>query len=88
VNAELAQAFGTGRWVTHSTAMGLLFDEALIRERGLKPDEVYAAARASLLRHPEVQAAFTREQLRANPAPGEPFAEQVRKTLAPSARRH
>ena len=83
VNAELAQAFGAGRWVTHSTAMGLLFDEALIRERGLKPDEVYAAARASLLRHPDVQAAFTREQLREPPRPGEPFAEQVHKTWHP-----
>ncbi|MFM7703366.1 MAG: alkaline phosphatase family protein, partial [Rubrivivax sp.] len=83
VNAELAQGFGAGRWITHFTALGLLFDEALIRERGLEPDKVYAAARASLLRHPDVQAAFTREQLRGTQPAAEPFLEQARKTWHP-----
>lgn len=84
VNADLAQAFGPGRWITHSTAMGLLFDEALVRERKLEPDDVYAAARASLLRHPDVQTAFTRAQLRGSAADGsEPFLGQVRKTWHP-----
>lgn len=83
VNADLAQAFGPGRWITHATAMGLLFDEALIRERGLEPDKVYTAARASLLRHPDVQAAFTREQLRGTDEAKEPFLDQARKSWHP-----
>lgn len=70
VDDGLAAQFGPGPWVTHWSATGMLFDETRIRERGLSPDAVYAAAAALAEKVPGIAAAFTRAQLTSDePAP-------------------
>lgn len=81
-NAGLSQRFGEGKWVLYNSAMGFLFDEQLIAARGLKSADMYEAARQVLLTHPDVQTAFTAEQLRGTDN-GAPFIEQVRKSWHP-----
>ncbi len=81
-NAGLTQRFGEGKWVTGSSAMGMLFDESLIAARGLKPEQVYQAAQEIMLMHPDVAAAFTPEQLRSNDE-RTPYLAQVRKSWYP-----
>ncbi|MFH7041378.1 alkaline phosphatase family protein [Paucibacter sp. JuS9] len=81
-NVGLSMRFGEGKWVTETSAMGLLFDEKLIAQRGLKPDQVYLAARDIMLMHPEVEAVFTPDQLRSNDE-RTPYLAQMRKSWHP-----
>ncbi len=81
-NVGLSMRFGEGRWVTEVSAMGLLFDEKLAAARGLKPEQVYQAARDIMLMHPDVQTAFTPEQLRSSDEQT-PFLAQMRKSWHP-----
>ncbi|MDI4634501.1 alkaline phosphatase family protein [Pelomonas sp. V22] len=81
-NVGLSMRFGEGKWVTEVSAMGLLFDEKLIAARGLKPEQVYLAARDIMLMHPEVQTAFTPDQLRSSDEQT-PFLAQMRKSWHP-----
>jgi predicted AlkP superfamily pyrophosphatase or phosphodiesterase len=59
----LASRFGAGPWVKTMSATGFLFNEPLIRERGLNPDEVYGVAQAAVKQVPGVGDAFTRAEL-------------------------
>jgi hypothetical protein len=81
-NAGLSQRFGEGKWVTETSAMGMLFDERLISERGLKREQVYQAAKEVMLTHPDVQTVFTPEQLRSSDE-RTPFLAQLRKSWHP-----
>ncbi|MEJ5999768.1 alkaline phosphatase family protein [Paucibacter soli] len=81
-NAGLGKTFGEGPWVTQLSAMGLLFDEALIAARGLKAADVYAEAKRVMLQMPDVAAVYTPEEL-AGKAPGTPLLEQMRKSWHP-----
>lgn len=81
-NAGLAKKFGEGRWVTELSAMGMLFNEALIAERGLRQADVYAEARRVMMQMPDVVAAYTPEEL-ASTTPGTPLLEQMRKSWHP-----
>ena len=78
-NEELAKLYGAGPWITHSSAMGVLFDEALIKQRDLKPDQVYDSARSILLQDPDVAAVYTRQQLLQSDD-SSPIFQSVRKT--------
>ncbi|MDM4768223.1 alkaline phosphatase family protein [Pelomonas sp. SE-A7] len=81
-NAGLVQRFGEGKWATATSAMGLLFDEQLIAQRGLKSEDVYQAAKQVLLTHPEVAAVFTPDQLRSNDE-STPYLAAMRKSWHP-----
>jgi len=81
-NAGLGKRFGEGPWVTQLSAMGLLFDEALIAARGLKSADVYAEAKRVMLQMPDVAAAYTPDEL-ASQEPGTPLLEQMRKSWHP-----
>lgn len=82
VNAGLAKRYGDGRWVRGFSATGLLFDEALIQSRGLKSDDVYAAAKVLVEQVDGVQAAFTRAQL-AGDDTTTPYLAQMRRSWHP-----
>jgi predicted AlkP superfamily pyrophosphatase or phosphodiesterase len=82
VNAGLSKQYGEAKWVTALSAIGLLFDETLIAERGLQSAAVYAAAKRVLLAHPDVASVFTPDQLRSKDV-STPFLDQVRKSWHP-----
>ncbi|WAC73843.1 alkaline phosphatase family protein [Roseateles sp. SL47] len=82
LNRGLSERFGDGRWVTHFSATGLLFDEKLIQSKGLKSDDVYAAAKALAEQIPGIQAAFTRAQL-AGDDTATPYLAQMRRSWHP-----
>jgi len=81
-NAGLGKTFGEGPWVTQLSAMGMLFDEALIAARGLRPAAVYAEAKRVMLQMPDVAAVYTPDEL-AGQEPGTPLLEQMRKSWHP-----
>lgn len=81
-NQGLSKSLGDGPWVTGLSAMGMLFDEALIRRRGLEPAKVYAEARRVMLQHPDVEAAYTPEELAGSDAAPKLLA-QMRKSWHP-----
>jgi len=81
-NAGLVKQFGEGKWVTQLSAVGLLFDEKLIAERGLKSAEVYQAAKTVLLQSPDVATAFTPDQLLSTDT-RTPWLDQMRKSWHP-----
>ena len=82
VNAGLAKQFGEGQWIVGMSGSGVIFDEAGIRAKGLKADDVYAAAKALIEQVPGVQAAFTRAQL-AGTDTATPYLEQMRRSWYP-----
>jgi len=82
LNKGLSERWGQGRWVTQFSATGLLFDEALIQAKGLKSDDVYAAAKTLAEQIPGVQAAFTRAQLAGNDT-ATPYLAQMRRSWHP-----
>ncbi|SEK79412.1 Type I phosphodiesterase / nucleotide pyrophosphatase [Roseateles sp. YR242] len=79
INEGLVKRFGEGRWVTNFSATGLLFDEKLIQSKGLKSDDVYAAAKTLAEQVPGIQAAFTRAQL-AGTDTTTPYLAQMRRS--------
>lgn len=83
VNAGLAARFGVDKLAWNFSASGLLLNEALAADRGLKFTDVEAAARDELLKLPGVEAVFTREQLLGNDTTT-PYLEAMRKSYDPT----
>ncbi len=79
----LQMRFGAGPWVRSMSSSGYLFNEALIRERGLKPDDIYAVAQAAAKRVPGIADAFTRAQL-AGSDTSDPNMVAMRKSWDPT----
>ncbi|ALV04856.1 alkaline phosphatase family protein [Roseateles depolymerans] len=82
LNKGLSERFGEGRWITSFSATGLLFDEKLIQSKGLRSDDVYAAAKVLAEQVPGIQAAFTRAQL-AGDDTATPYLAQMRRSWHP-----
>jgi len=83
VNAALAAKFGVGKLAWNFSASGLLLNEKLAAEKGLKFSDVEATARDELLKLPGVEAVFTREQLLGNDTTT-PYLEAMRKSYDPT----
>lgn len=83
VNAGLAARFGVDKLAWNFSASGLLLNEKLAAERGLKFADVEAAAREELLKLPGVEAVFTREQLLGSDTTT-PYLEAMRKSYDPT----
>lgn len=82
INAGLAKLHGEGSWVKGASANGLLFNEALIRAKGLQSDAVYAQAKALAEQVDGVNVAFTRAQLAGDDVKT-PYLAQMRKSWHP-----
>ncbi|MCF8203524.1 MAG: alkaline phosphatase family protein [Methylotenera sp.] len=83
VNGALAARFGVDKLAWNFSASGLLLNEKLAADKGLKFAEVQAAARDELLKLPGVAAVFTREQLLGSDTTT-PFLEAMRKSYDPT----
>jgi predicted AlkP superfamily pyrophosphatase or phosphodiesterase len=83
VNAGLSTKFGVDKLAWNFSASGLLLNEKLAAERGLKFTDVEAAARDELLKLPGVEAVFTREQLLGSDTTT-PYLEAMRKSFDPT----
>ncbi|MFG6460603.1 alkaline phosphatase family protein [Roseateles sp. DXS20W] len=83
VNAALSAKFGVDKLARDFSAAGLLLNEPLAAERGLKFADVQAAARDELLKLPGVEAVFTREQLLGSDTTT-PYLAQMRKSFDPT----
>lgn len=83
VNGALAARFGVDKLAWNFSASGLLLNEKLAADKGLKFVEVQAAARDELLKLPGVAAVFTREQLLGSDTTT-PFLEAMRKSYDPT----
>lgn len=83
VNAALAAKFGVDKLAWNFSASGLLLNEKLAADKGLKFSDVEAAARDELLKLPGVEAVFTREQLLGNDRTT-PYLEAMRKSYDPT----
>lgn len=82
LNEGLTARFGAGVWAQKMSASGILFDEKLIADKGLRPADVYAEAKALLLKIDGIAAVFTEEQLRGSDR-ATPYLEQMRKSWHP-----
>ncbi len=82
VNTALAARFGAERLALDFSAAGLLFNDALIAQRGLNPAEVMALAREQLLALPGIAAVFTPQQLRSGDSQT-PYLAAMRKAWHP-----
>lgn len=82
VNAALAARFGVDRLARDFSAAGLLLNEKLAADKGLKFAEVQAAAREELLKLPGVSAVFTRQQLLGEDR-STPYLDAMRKSFDP-----
>lgn len=83
VNAALSAKFGVDKLARDFSAAGLLLNEQLAAERGLKFADVQAAARDELLKLPGVETVFTREQLLGSDTTT-PYLAQMRKSFDPT----
>ena len=83
VNAALSAKFGVDKLARDFSASGLLLNDKLAAERGLKFADVQAAAREELLKLPGVAAVFTREQLLGSDT-ATPYLEAMRKSFDPT----
>lgn len=83
VNGALSARFGVDKLAWTFSASGLLLNEKLAVERGLKVTDVEAAARDELLKLPGVAAVFTREQLLGSDTTT-PYLAAMRKSFDPS----
>ncbi|MBW8845568.1 MAG: alkaline phosphatase family protein [Burkholderiales bacterium] len=83
VNAALSAKFGVDKLARDFSAAGLLLNDKLAAERGLKFADVQAAAREELLKLPGVETVFTREQLLGNDT-STPYLEAMRKSFDPT----
>lgn len=83
VNGALAARFGVDKLAWSFSASGLLLNEKLATDRGLKFADVQAAAREELLKLPGVAAVFTREQLLGSDT-ATPYLEAMRKSFDPA----
>ena len=83
VNGALSARFGVDKLAWNFSASGLLLNEKLAADKGLKFAEVQAAARDELLKLPGVAAVFTRDQLLGNDT-ATPYLEAMRKSYDPT----
>jgi predicted AlkP superfamily pyrophosphatase or phosphodiesterase len=83
VNGALAARFGVDKLAWNFSASGLLLNEKLAADKGLKFADVQAAAREELLKLPGVTAVFTREQLLGSDT-STPYLEAMRKSFDPT----
>ncbi|KQV96403.1 MULTISPECIES: alkaline phosphatase family protein [unclassified Roseateles] len=83
VNTALSARFGVDRLARDFSASGLLLDEKLAADKGLKFADVQAAAREELLKLPGVATVFTREQLLGDDRTT-PYLEAMRKSFDPT----
>ena len=83
VNAALSARFGVDKLARDFSAAGLLLNDKLAAERGLKFADVQAAAREELLKLPGVAAVFTREQLLGTDT-ATPYLDAMRKSFDPA----
>jgi predicted AlkP superfamily pyrophosphatase or phosphodiesterase len=83
VNAALSARFGVDKLARDFSAAGLLLNDKLAAERGLKFADVQAAAREELLKLPGVAAVFTREQLLGTDT-ATPYLDAMRKSFDPT----
>lgn len=83
VNAALSAKFGVDKLAWNFSASGLLLNEKLAADKGLKFADVQAAAREALLKLPGVEAVFTREQLLGDDR-ATPYLEAMRKSFDPT----
>lgn len=83
VNAALSAKFGVDKLARDFSAAGLLLNDKLAAEKGVKFADVQAAARDELLKLPGVETVFTREQLLGSDTTT-PYLEQMRKSFDPT----
>lgn len=83
VNSALAARFGVDKLAWNFSASGLLLNEKLAADKGLKFTDVQAAARDELMKLPGVAAVFTREQLLGTDTTT-PHLEAMRKSYDPT----
>jgi hypothetical protein len=83
VNTALATRFGVDKLARDFSAAGLLLNDKLAAEKGLKFADVQATAREELLKLPGVANVFTREQLLGNDTTT-PYLEAMRKSFDPT----
>ncbi|MBL8275255.1 MAG: alkaline phosphatase family protein [Pelomonas sp.] len=83
VNGALSARFGVEKLAWNFSASGLLLNEKLAADKGLKFADVQAVARDELLKLPGVAAVFTREQLLGSDT-ATPFLEAMRKSYDPT----
>lgn len=83
VNAALSARFGVDKLARDFSAAGLLLNDKLAAERGLKFAEVQATAREELLKLPGVAQVFTREQLLGDDR-STPYLDAMRKSFDPT----
>ena len=83
VNAALGARFGVDKLARDFSAAGLLLNDKLAAEHGLKFADVQAAARDELLKLPGVETVFTREQLLGDDK-ATPYLEAMRKSFDPT----
>jgi hypothetical protein len=83
INGALSARFGVDKLARDFSASGLLLNEQLAAERGLKFADVQAAARDELLKLPGVSAVFTREQLLGGDT-ATPYLDAMRKSFDPT----
>lgn len=83
INSALAARFGMDKLAWNFSASGLLLNEQLAADKGLKFGDVQTAARDELLKLPGVAAVFTREQLLGTDT-ATPFLDAMRKAYDPT----
>lgn len=83
INGALAARFGVDKLAWNFSAAGLLLNEKLATDKGLKFADVQAAARDELMKLPGVSAVFTREQLLGSDT-RTPYLESMRKSFDPT----
>ncbi|RTL47112.1 MAG: alkaline phosphatase family protein [Burkholderiales bacterium] len=83
INSALTARFGVDKLAWNFSAAGLLLNEKLAADKGLKFADVQAAARDELMKLPGVAAVFTREQLLGNDTTT-PYLEAMRKSYDPT----
>ena len=83
VNGALSAKFGADKLAWAFSASGLLLNEKLAADKGLKFIDVQAAARDEMLKLPGVEAVFTREQLLGSDK-ATPYLEAMRKSYDPT----
>lgn len=83
INAGLAQKFGEGKWMMGYSSASLLLDKKLIAARGVRLDDVAAAARDLLLKEQGFETAYTRAELLAGSRAGALYFDASRKAWHP-----
>ncbi|HEU4352743.1 MAG TPA: alkaline phosphatase family protein [Burkholderiales bacterium] len=80
LNADLSERFGKGQWALGMSAQAVVFNHALIKERGIDLAALQEETRRLLLAEKAVAAAYTRAEIESGSRAGAPFFEQIRKS--------